>query len=308
MGARLALSAWTTDEAATRAAFATVVAEAERLDGLWSDQTPGSDIRRLNDAAGIHAVPVSDETRRVLHAAAEAFARTRGRFDITTATLASAWTFDRDGDRRVPAQKEIDARLRLVDARAVQVDHEPGYARLAARGVRIRIDGIGRGFAVDRAAALLRGRGFTDFLIESGRTAYASGRRDGRPWRIGIADPRDAGDDAFAAIDASDAAVGTAADNQQFFIADGVRHHHLLDPQTGQPARGCRSVTILAPDAATAAWMSTAVFILGPAEGMAFVERTPDVEAVILTAGNRVLASTGLRAYVKIFRPPADGP
>ena len=124
------------------------------------------------------------------------------------------------------------------------------------------------------------------------------------PWHLGIQDPRGPAETAFATVDVADATFSTSGDYERFFEKDGVRYHHILDPATGQPARGCRSVTIVARQATVADGLSTGVFILGPERGMALVERLPDVEAVIVTADNRVLISSGLTGRVNVERPP----
>jgi thiamine biosynthesis lipoprotein len=168
----------------------------------------------------------------------------------------------------------------------------------------VHLGGIGKGYAVDRAAELLRRAGFGNFLIHAGGDLYAAGRRGNRPWRVGLHDPRGAEGATFASIELADETFSTSGDYERFFIQDGVRYHHLLDPDSGLPARACRSVTILARSALTADWASTGVFVLGPEAGMALVEDLPDVEAVIVTAENEVRVSSGLRARLRIDRQP----
>ena len=111
-------------------------------------------------------------------------------------------------------------------------------------------------------------------------------------------------DEHFATIDLADETFSTSGDYERFFIQDGVRYHHLLDPRTGQPARGCRSVTILARSALTADWLSTGVFILGPEPGLALVESIPDAEAVVVTSDNQLRVSSGLRGRLQVAHPP----
>ncbi len=305
MGSELKLTAWTSNEAAALSAFESVFAEFDRLENLLSVWKPGSDVVRLNQAAGTRPIPVAEDTRRALAASAEAFALSQGAFDPTFGRLAEVWKFDHDKDNRVPTRKEIDASLAFVDGRKVEVDRPPGTAFVTRKGVRLHLGGIGKGFAVDRAVKMLRDLGLKNVMVQAGGDLFASGQREGRPWRLGIADPRDPAT-IFASLDVSDAAFSTSGDYERFFIADGVRYHHIVDTRTGEPARGCRSVTVLAPTALAADWMSTAVFILGPLDGMALVERMPDVEAVIVTADNRVIVSTGLRARLRMLREPTN--
>ena len=308
MGAEVRVTIWSADEAVADAAATAVFAEFDRLDALLSVWTPGSDVLRINAAAGKSPVAVSRETIEVIEAALAASEVTAGKFDITFGALADVWKFDHDQDNRVPADAEIAVRLPLVDFRAVRVDDRAGTVAIDRPGVRIHLGGIGKGYAVDRAIAILRGRGLHDFLIQSGGDLYAGGQPGDRPWKLGINDPRGAPDESFATIELRDRTFSTSGDYERSFVRDGVRFHHLLDPDLGRPARGCRSVTIVASSATRADGLSTGVFILGPDAGMALVERLPDVDAVIVTADNRVLVSSGLQGKVTMLRQPTDAP
>jgi FAD:protein FMN transferase len=305
MGSELHLTAFASDERRTRAAFAAAFAEVERLEGLLSTWRPTSDVSRLNAAAGGAAVPVHPDTRAVLHAAAQVSAWTDGKFDVTFGALAEVWRFDHDQDNRVPTAGEIAARLPRVDHRAVTLDDQRGTAALARADVRVHVGGIGKGYAVDQAVTILRAAGLTDFMVQAGGDLYVAGAAGTTPWRLGIQDPRGPANEPFATVELADATFSTSGDYERYFERDGVRYHHILDPDTGQPARGTRSVTIVTRQATWADGLSTGVFILGPQQGMALVERLPDVEAVIVTAENEVLVSSGLRDRVEVRRAPS---
>jgi FAD:protein FMN transferase len=304
MGSALRIAVWTPDVTGATAAIDAAFVEFERLEGALSVWRPESDVQRLNAAAGKGPVSIGPDTRAVLEAAAEASRLTQGKFDITFGALADIWKFDHDRDNRVPTREAIAARLPLVDYTAVRVDAARGTAEIVRPGVRIHLGGIGKGYAVDRAAALLRERGFADFLLQAGGDLYAAGQRGDRPWRVGLHDPRGTEGATFATLVLRDETFSTSGDYERYFVRDGVRYHHLLDPDTGEPARGCRSVTILARSALTADWVSTGVFVMGPDAGLALVESLPGVEAVIVSAGNEVLISSGLRHRLNVERPP----
>jgi thiamine biosynthesis lipoprotein len=308
MGTEVHLSAWTADETAASSAFERAFDEFDRLDGLMSVWKDGSDVVRLNDAAGKSLVAVSPEVRDVLHASQQVSEWTEGKFDITFAALSGLWRFDHDIDGEVPDRSQIAPRLPLIDYRALQIDDRAGTASLARAGMRVNLGGIGKGYAIDRAVAILRDAGLTDFMIESGGDLFVSGRRGDRPWRVGIQDPRGAPDALFAAFDLTDAASSTSGDYERFFIRDAQRYHHILDPDTGEPARRSRSVTIVAKSATVSDGLSTGVFILGGERGMALIERLPDVEGVIVGDDNQVRVSSGLTARLAILRPPTDAP
>jgi thiamine biosynthesis lipoprotein len=307
MGSDVRLSAWTADEPLALSAFEEVFFEIERLESLMSTWRDDSDVARLNAAAGVRPVPVSPETRNVLLLARQASELTSGKFDITFAALSDLWRFDHDQDNRIPDPDDIRARLPLIDYRAVEVDPRAGTAFITRPGIRVHLGGIGKGYAVDRAADILRRRGLNDFMIQAGGDLYVSGRRGDRHWRLAIRDPRGPADQSFAALELSNGTFSTSGDYERAFLKDGQRYHHILDPDTGEPARGCRSVTLVSPRAVFADALATGVFVLGPVEGMALIERLPDVEGVIVSDKNDVLVSSGLRDELILLAPPTEG-
>ena len=308
MGSELRLTAWTADEAAAALAFDAVFQEFDRLERLMSVWIDGSDIVRLNAAAGEHPVPVSPEVREVLLIARQVSDWTGGKFDVTFGALSDLWKFDHDQDNSVPDRAEVLRRLPLVDYRALDVDEREGTAFLKRKGMRAHLGGIGKGYAVYRAVAILRGRGFVDFMIQAGGDLYVAGHRGERPWRLGIRDPRGPVDRSFATLDLSDGTFSTSGDYERFFMKDGRRYHHILDLAVGEPARGCRSVTLVTDRAVIADALAKGVFILGPSAGMALIERLPHVEGVIVSARNEVLVSPGLRDRLVLLAAPTDAP
>lgn len=309
MGTELRLTAWTSDEARAVEAFDAVVQEFDRLEGLLSNWREGSDVLRLNAAAGKHPVPVAAETREVLRTARQLSEWTDGKFDVTFGVMSGLWKFDyQNKDESIPDPGEVERGRRLIDYRELIIDDPPGTAFLRREGMVVNLGGIGKGYAVDRARDLLHDRGFTNFMIQFGGDLYVAGRSGDRPWRLGIQDPRGPSDRIFAAMDVADSTFSTSGDYARFFMKDGRRYHHIIDPATGEPAMGCRSVTILTQSATISDGLSKAVFILGPAQGMALIERLPDVEGVIVSAENQVLISSGLKGRLAILAQPTDAP
>ena len=307
MGSQLKLGAWPTDEAKALDTFEHVFREFDRLENLLSVWKDGSDVVRMNKNAGISPVPVSQDTVNVLREAEAASVLTRGKFDITFGALSDIWRFDHDQDNLVPDRQLIETRLKRIDYRAVQVDGTARTAFISRPNMRVHLGGIGKGYAIDRAIALLKDRGFTDFLIQAGGDLYVAGTNGGTPWKLAIADPRGT-HDPFATLQITNGTFSTSGDYERFFIKDGVRYHHIIDPDFGEPATGCRSVTIVANRAVMADVLSTGVFILGPDEGMKLIEQLPDVEGVIVSDKNEVLISSGLAGQIRLLAPPTDAP
>lgn len=308
MGSQLRIGAWTTDDARAVETFEDIFKEFDRLENLLSVWKDGSDVIRMNRNAGVAPVPVSDDTINVLKEAADASVVTRGKFDITFGALADIWRFDHDQDNSVPDRQLIEIRLPRIDYRAVQVDATARTAFISRPNMKVHLGGIGKGYAVDRAIAMLRARGFADFLIQAGGDLYVAGSNGPVPWTLGIADPRGS-HEPFATLDVRDGTFSTSGDYERSFMKDGKRYHHIIDPDYGEPSvSGCRSVTLVANRAVVADAISKGVFLLGPVEGMKLIEDLPGIEGVIVTDENKVLVSSGLQGKLVVARPPTDAP
>jgi FAD:protein FMN transferase len=308
MGTSVTLVIRGLDDARAGAAAAAAFAEFRRIDALMSDWREDSDISRVNAAAGGEAVAVDREVLALVGRALQAGRRTKGAFDITVGAFRGLWRFDEDFEEATPTDDEIAARAALVDYRRIELDATAGTLRLADEGMRITLGGIAKGYAVDRAVAILHERGVRDFILQAGGDLYVSGTRGERRWRVGIRDPRGPRHASFAVLDLEDATFSTSGDYERGFVKDGVRYHHILDPATGHPARSSRSVTVLARDALTADIWSTALFVMGPERGLAVVESRADLEAVFVGPDNQVHTSTGLKDRLRVLHPPTDAP
>lgn len=308
MGTLIVITAWTVDEAAAEKAFEQAFDELDRLEAVLTVWRKDSDVSRINAEAGKKAVKVSEDTVACVKRALELAKVTEGKFDVTFGALAGLWKFDHDQDDKIPDDAEIKRRLPFVGFEYIELDEAKRTVRITKEGVRLHLGGIGKGYGVDRAVAMIKARGIDDFMVQAGGDLYVSGKRGGRPWRVGVRDPRGPRDAFFAAAEVTDATFSTSGDYERFFTEGGVRYHHILDPDLGRPARGTRSVTIMAKDAVTADALSTGIFILGAEKGMKIVEALDGVGAVIVDADNQVHVSKRLEGKLKILKPPTDGP
>jgi thiamine biosynthesis lipoprotein len=309
MGSHLNLSVWTTDPKETAAAFDTIEKEFRRLEDLMSNWREGSDIQKLNAGAGEHPVPVSPEIRELFRTASQISEWTNGKFDVTFGVMSGLWKFDyQNEDDTIPDPGEVARRRKFINYRDLKLDEAKGTAFLIRKGMVANLGGIGKGYAVDRARTILEAAGFRNFMIQFGGDMYVAGNAGDRPWRLGIQDPRGTDNHIFASIELSDSTFSTSGDYERFFIKDGRRYHHIIDPATGEPSVGCRSVTIIAKSATIADGLSTGVFIMGPEAGMALIEKLQDVEGVIVSSKNEVLVSSGLKGRLTILTQPTDAP
>jgi thiamine biosynthesis lipoprotein len=267
------------DEA--RAAVDEAFGVVARLDSLLSTYKPASDVSIVNRNSGGAPTKVDPFVIAVLDSSLFYWRSTGGAFDVTVGPLMRLWGF-RGGEPRVPETKRIEETLARVGASGIEIDRSDSSVRLRQLGGELDLGGIGKGFALDRAADVLRRRGIADAMLNSGGNLLFMGTAGGRPWTTGIADPRSP-DEVIARFEPGASAVSTSGDYESYFTACGVRYSHILDPRTGSPAFGLRSVTVVAPAATGADALSTAIFVMGAGPGMELVESMPGVEAVLVT-------------------------
>lgn len=297
MGTSVRVELWHDDPAAGRAAASVVMGEMRRIDQLMSTYKESSEISRVNREAATRPVPISRELLDLIARALEMAALTGGAFDITYASAGHLYDFRR---RRKPSEQALAQALPAISYRHVALDRGAGTIRFLQRGVRVDLGGIAKGHAVDRSIALLQARGIKHALVSAGGDSRLIGDHRGRPWIVGIRDPRQEGK-VVAALPLADAAVSTSGDYERYFEVEGVRYHHIINPKSGRPVAGVRSVTVVAADSTTADALSTSVFVVGVEKGLALIESLPGVEGLIVDAEGRMRYSSGL------LRPSALG-
>lgn len=290
------------DPAAAAAAADAGFALFRHLDLELSEWKEGSPLSAVNRAAGAAPVAVPEELFGLVARAVEIGRETDGAFDITWAALWGLWDFRAEAPV-VPAAEAIAERIARVDYRRVVLDSAARTVFLPAAGMKLGLGGIAKGYALERAAALLAERGFEDFLLVSGGQVYARGTRGGRPWQVGVRDPRGARDEVFATLPLAGQSLSTSADNESFFVVDGVRYHHILDPKTGWPATGLRSATVLHADPTLADALSTAVMVLGKERGLAVAARL-GAAALVVDSQGAFAMTPGLETSLTLLHPP----
>ena len=264
--------------AATRVQAA--LAEVARVDSLFS--------WRLPPPVGMTAGARQEERTTLLAMGLEVQMASDGAFDPRVMPLVKLWGFDGDAPR-VPESAQVEAVARELAKLGLPGD----VAGFEESAEALHFGAWAKGYAVDRAVELLRHRGQSAALVNAGGEV----RGFGRGWTVGVQHPRIPG--ALAArLEPGELAVATSGDYEQYFVQDGVRYHHLLDPRTGHPAMGCQSVTVLAANCARADALATAVFVLGPQAGMEIIEGLADVEGLIIDAAGQRFDSSGLATYL----------
>jgi thiamine biosynthesis lipoprotein len=280
-----------------RAAIEEVFSELARIDGLMSEWKPNSPVSAINAAAGEGLVPVPEELRAMIERAIAFGEVTEGAFDITWKGLAPLWRFDEAF--RVPDSEDVEAALDLVDFRKIKIDGN--RIGLTRQGMALGLGGMAKGYAIDRAADILRSRDLQNFLVNGGGDVLTSGDRAGEPWKIGIRTPRGGRNELIAHLSVSAAAVVTSGDYERFKVVDGIRYHHIIDPRTGRPARACQSVTVVAPTAEDADVLATAIFVQGPARGFQLIHHKPFTEAFVIDDSGKFWMTDGFQDLAEFY-------
>jgi thiamine biosynthesis lipoprotein len=290
MGTRVAVELWADDAALAQRAMEEVIAEMRRTDELMSTYKPDSQLSQVNAHAHERPVQVDAHIIEVVERSLEMSKLSGGAFDITYASVGDL--YDYRAHQR-PTDEQIAAALPGVSYRQVQVDRSAGTIRFLRQGVRIDLGGIAKGYAVDRSVERLRALGIRHAMVNAGGDTRLLGDRRGKPWIVGIRDPRNDGR-VVTRLPLADEALSTSGDYERYFEEDGVRYHHILVPGTGRSARGVRSATVLGADAVLTDALSTTVFVLGVERGMQLIARLPGVEAVVVDDDGRIYYSAGL--------------
>jgi thiamine biosynthesis lipoprotein len=282
-------------EQALQAAFE----EIQRVEALMTTFSADSPLSRLNAGSGGPPQEVPEELLAVIGLAESVSEVTAGKFDISFGAIGRLWDF-RASPPELPDPDALKRALPLVDHSAIRVDRDKHTVQLAKPGMRVGLGAIAKGYAVDRASAVLKTRGYKDFIFYGGGDILVSGTKNGRPWRVGIQNPRDRSA-YFAKFEMThDGAVVTSGDYEKFFELDRKRYHHIIDPDTGYPATGTVSVTIVGPTAAKADAIATGVFVLGPEAGMKVIESDKTLEGVIVGPSLAVSVSSGLKERLQM--------
>lgn len=266
-----------------------------------------SEVSRLNARAATEPVAVESRLFELLEQAIALSQETGGSFDVTSGPLSKVWGFYRR-QGQMPAESAVAGALALVGSDGLKLDREVQAVQFDRPGMEINLGAIGKGYAIDRAAGLLLSEGVSDFMIHGGNSSVlASGSRmlDTSPqkpaeppsttadqppaetgWTVALRHPLKP-DQRLAEFRLIDQALGTSGSGTQYFHHQGKRYGHILDPRTGWPADGVLSSTVIAPTAAEADALSTALYVMGLERATEFCSRHPEISALLTTAGTR---------------------
>jgi thiamine biosynthesis lipoprotein len=263
MGTLVEATVYYDDVEVAQASLIAAFQEMERIEAIMSVHLPTSELSYVNARAADEAASVSGELLNILSRAKQHCDDSNGLFDVSVGPLVSLWGFNDDSKFEPPSQEEIELLLPKVGCESFALDHSASTVRFIMDGVSLDLGGIAKGYAVDRASQVLKDNGITNFLLNAGGDLYASGDKgNGVPWMVGVKHPRKPSK-LMARLSATNVAVVSSGDYERFSIVDSIRYHHIIDPRTGYPATGSRSVSVLADSAEEADVMATIIFISG---------------------------------------------
>jgi thiamine biosynthesis lipoprotein len=294
------------DEDGARAAMSAALDEIARLEDVLSEWREGTEISRINAAAGDHPITVGADTEEIVRAGLEVSEWSDGAFDLSWAALRGMYLFQR-GQEHVPSDEEIAARLPLVDYHDIVLDRAAHTVFLRRAGMAIGTGGIAKGYALDRASAILIERGFPQHMIFGGGQVSVHGMRGDRPWRVGIQHPRRA--DYIGFLETEGGSIATSGDYEHFFVDEtGRRWHHIIDLSTGRPATRSVQVSIITDQGIYADAMTKPCFVWGPERCLEWLRDRPGhPEAVIVDSDMRLWMTPGARERLRMHVELVDG-
>ena len=295
MGNRFEISVVSADTLFAHKCIDDAVDEIRRIERLLTTFDEGSQTNLINRNAGIAPVQVHKEVFELIDRSKKISSLTQGAFDITYGSIdKKLWNFDRTMTS-LPDAQTAKQMVRLINYRNVILDEDTCTVFLKEKGMRIGFGGIGKGYAAEMAKRLLQQRGVESGIVNASGDLTAWGYQpNGKPWTIGIADPN-AAREAFSYLEITNSSIATSGNYEKFVVIDGKKYSHTIDPGTGLPVRGIKSVTIICPNAEIADAMATPVMIMGVQVGLDMINQINGLSCIIVDDNDVVHTSKNIR-------------
>jgi FAD:protein FMN transferase len=295
MGNQFELSVIASDESWAMKGIDIGVKEIQRIEKLLTTFSDDSETNRINRDAGVAPVKVSRETFELIERSLRISRLTQGAFDITYGSVDKGlWNFDPQM-KALPDAKTAKRLVRLINYRNVLLDEKRSTVFLREKGMRIGFGGIGKGYAAEMAKRVMQESGVESGIVNaSGDLTVWGYQPDGKPWTIGIVNPN-AVNQVFSYMQVVNMAIATSGNYEKYLMIDGKRYSHTINPRTGLPVTGVKSVTILCPNAELADAMATPVMIMGIRAGLDMINQIRDMEAIVVDDDDRVYMSNNIR-------------
>jgi len=295
MGNRFEISVIADSEEYAMQCIDEAVYEIQRIEKLLTTFADSSETNLINRNAGLEPVVVSREVFDLIARSKRISELTQGAFDITYGSVdKQLWNFDQHMTR-LPDAATASRLVRLINFQNVILDENKCTVLLREKGMRIGFGGIGKGYAADKAKALLVRKGINSGIVNaSGDLTVWGTQPNGKQWTIGIADPN-AGREAFSSLELSNTSIATSGNYEKFAIVDGKKYSHTIDPKTGMPVTGIKSVTIIAPMAELADALATPVMIMGIKVGLHLINQLKNIACIIVDDDDNIYTSENIK-------------
>lgn len=294
MGNRFELSVVSGNETWARQCIDAGVAEIQRIEKLLTTFSDDSQTNEINRNAGIQPVKVDQEVFDLVARSLRISDLTQGAFDISYGSIdKSLWNFDVNM-KQLPDRETAQKSVRLINYRNIMLDAENTSVYLKEKGMRIGFGGIGKGYAAERAKLVMKQFGAQSGVVNASGDLTAWGLQpNGQKWTIAIANP-DLSNEVFSYMAITDMAVATSGNYEKFVMIDGKKYSHTINPRTGLPVTGIKSVTIITTNAEIADAMATPVTIMGIKTGLDMINQMNNIEAVIVDDNNKLYTSKNI--------------
>ena len=270
------------------------VEEIKRIEKLFTTFDESSQTNLINRNAGIAPVKVDREMYDLIERSKKISALTQGAFDITYGSIDKRlWNFDKTMTS-LPDPQTAKQLVRLINYRNVILDEKNCSVFLKEKGMRIGFGGIGKGYAAEKAKSLLQQKGVKSGIINAAGDLTAWGHQpNGKPWTIGIADPNTT-KQAFSFLEITNTSIATSGNYEKFVLIDGKKYSHTIDPKTGLPVRGIKSVTIICPNAEIADAMATPVMIMGIKTGLDMLNQIKGIAGIVIDDNDKIYTTKNI--------------
>jgi len=294
MGNRFELSVVSDNEQWANECIEAAITEISRIEKLLTTFSDDSQTNKINTNAGIAPVKVDKEVFDLIERSLKISSLTQGAFDITYGSIDKRlWNFDKQMTA-LPDEKTAKELVRLINYKNVLLDKDNSTVFLKEKGMRIGFGGIGKGYAAEKAKQVLKEKGVESGIVNAAGDLTTWGTQpNGKPWTIGIADP-EAAQHAFSSFNITDIAVATSGNYEKFVVIDGKKYSHTIDPKTGFPVSGIKSVTIINQNAEIADAMATPVMIMGIKVGLDMVNQIKGLACIIIDDQNKIYTSANI--------------
>lgn len=294
MGTRFELTATAVNKATAKKAVTDGINEIKRIEALISSWQSSSQTSEINRNAGIKPVVVDRELYELIARSLKVSELTQGAFDISFASMARLYKFDKE-EHEVPSESDRMKAIELIDYKSIVLDPNNKSVYLSKVGMKIGFGGIGKGYAANKAKTLMQSiQGVSGGVVNAAGDLVVwgeNGKDEG--WTVQISDPKDI-NKSLGWLTIKNASVVTSGDYEKYFTHQGTRYAHIINPQTGLPTTGIKSATIVSPDGEVGDALATAVFVLGPSQGIELVNKLKNIEALIITDNDEILTSSNL--------------